>query len=36
MIKILNDRFSLYNNFEIINEDVLKVDLEKLISDQKK
>ena len=35
MIKILNDRFSLYNNFEIINEDVLKVDLEKLISDQK-
>ena len=35
MIKILNDRFSLYNNFEIINEDVLKVDLEKLISYQK-
>lgn len=35
MIKILNDRFSLYNNFEIINEDVLKVDLEKLISNQK-
>lgn len=35
MIKILNDRFSLYNNFEIINEDVLKVDLEKLISDKK-
>lgn len=35
MIKILNDRFSLYNNFEIINEDVLKVDFEKLISDQK-
>ena len=35
MIKILKDRFSLYNNFEIINEDVLKVDLEKLISDQK-
>ena len=27
MIKILNDRFSIYNNFEIINADVLKVDL---------
>jgi len=26
MINILNDRFSLYQNFEIINKDVLKVD----------
>ena len=32
MIKILNDRFSLYNNFELINDDVLKVDLDELIS----
>ena len=31
MVKILNDRFSLYENFEIINEDVLKVDLNKII-----
>ena len=31
MIKILNDRFSLYDNFEIINQDVLKVDLNKII-----
>lgn len=36
MIKILKDRFSLYNNFEIINEDVLKVDLANLISTHKK
>mgnify|MGYP002853389200 CR=1 FL=1 len=33
MIKILNDRFSLYENFELINEDILKVDLNKLIND---
>jgi len=31
MIEILTDRFSLYNNFELINEDVLKVDLKGLI-----
>lgn len=31
MIQILNDRFSLYNNFELINDDILKVDLKKLI-----
>lgn len=35
MIQILNDRFSLYNNFEIINEDVLKVDLKNLIKTEK-
>jgi len=33
MIQILTDRFNLYNNFELINEDVLKVDLNKLIQD---
>lgn len=31
MLKILNDRFSLYNNFELINDDVLKVNLKELI-----
>ncbi|MBO5348753.1 MAG: 16S rRNA (adenine(1518)-N(6)/adenine(1519)-N(6))-dimethyltransferase RsmA [Clostridia bacterium] len=31
MLEILTDRFSMYNNFEIINEDVLKVDLNNLI-----
>lgn len=33
MIEILTDRFSLYSNFELINEDVLKVDLNKLIEE---
>ena len=35
MIEILNERFILYDNFEIINEDVLKVDLNKLINNNK-
>ena len=35
MIGILNDRFKFYNNFEVINEDVLKVDLNKLINQNK-
>lgn len=35
MIKILNDRFSECSNFEIINEDVLKVDLNKIIKENK-
>ena len=33
MIEILTDRFSLYSNFELINEDVLKVDLNKLVEE---
>ncbi len=33
VLKILNDRFSLFDNFELINNDVLKVDLNKLIKD---
>ena len=33
MIKILNDRFGDYSNFEIINDDVLKVDLNKIIKE---
>lgn len=36
MISILKDRFFLYKNFEIINEDVLKVDLKTLIENNKK
>lgn len=35
MIKILQDRFFMYENFEIINEDVLKVDLKNLIKKEK-
>lgn len=35
MIGILNDRFKFYDNFEVINEDVLKVDLNKLIEENK-
>ncbi len=32
MVKILEDRFKLYDNFELINEDILKVDLNKIIN----
>lgn len=35
MIGILNDRFKFYDNFEVINGDVLKVDLNKLIEENK-
>ena len=35
MIDILKERFFLYENFKIINEDVLKVDLHKLIKEEK-
>ena len=35
MLQILEDRFSLYNNFEIINDDVLKVDLKNIIKKEK-
>lgn len=31
MIKILEDRFKLYNNFELINDDILKVNLNEII-----
>lgn len=31
MIEILEDRFKLYDNIKIINEDVLKIDFEELI-----
>lgn len=35
MINILKDRFSLYTNFEIINQDILKVDLKTIIENEK-
>ena len=35
MVKIIKDRFSLYKNFEVIQEDVLKVDLKRLIEKEK-
>ncbi len=36
MVAILQERFALYKNFELINEDVLKVDLKSLIQKNKK
>lgn len=36
MMEVLNDRFKFYNNFKIINEDILKVDLKELIKQEKK
>lgn len=35
MIKILNDRFIAYHNIELLNEDVLKIDLNQLINQEK-
>lgn len=35
MIKILTDRFSLYENFEVIHEDVLRIHLNKIIKTEK-
>lgn len=35
MIKILEDRFKLYENFELINQDILKVDLKNIIKEEK-
>lgn len=35
MVSILEDRFKLYENFELINQDVLKVDLKNLIKNEK-
>lgn len=36
MIRIIKDRFSLYENLKIINSDVLKVDLTSLLEQEKK
>ena len=35
MVKILCERFSIYNNLEIINEDVLRINLNELIKNEK-
>lgn len=35
MIKILNDRFVAYNNIELINEDVLKINLNEIIKQER-
>ena len=35
MIKILKDRFFLYDNLEIINQDILKVNLKEIIRNEK-
>lgn len=35
MLTILNDRFYLYDNFELINDDVLKVNLKEIINKEK-
>ena len=35
MLTILNDRFKLYDNFDLLHSDILKVDLVKLIKEQK-
>lgn len=36
MLSIIEDRFKLYDNFELINDDILKVDLNSIISNTKK
>jgi len=35
MIKILNDRFIAYNNIKLINDDVLKIDFNQIIKEEK-
>ena len=35
MVSILNERFSLYSNFKVINQDVLKTNLKELIKVEK-
>lgn len=35
MIRILGDRFTIYNNFELINQDILKVNLKEIIKEEK-
>lgn len=36
MVRVLEDRFKLYNNFELINQDILKVDLNTIIEENLK
>ena len=35
MVEILNERFSLYDNLEILNQDILKTDLKEIIQKEK-
>ena len=35
MVEILNDRFKFYDNFEILNQDILKTDLREIIKKEK-
>ena len=35
MIQVLQDRFFLYDNFAILNEDILKVDIKTMIQEEK-
>ena len=35
MMKILDDRFALYDNFQVLNQDILKTDLQSLIKEEK-
>jgi len=36
MVNIIKERFKLYNNIEIINEDILKLNLKEIIDENKK
>lgn len=36
MCEILKDRFRLYNNFELLNEDVLKIDFKELVKKEER
>ena len=35
MVKILSERFSIYNNIEIINEDILRINLKEIIKQER-
>lgn len=35
MVEILEDRFKFFDNIEIINEDILKVDIDKIVDENK-
>ena len=35
MVEILKDRFKLYSNFELLNQDILKTDLKNIIEKEK-
>ena len=35
MVEVISDRFRMYNNLQIINEDILKIDLNAIIENEK-